>query len=97
MNPELKGLLSDDVPLAVVVPVQAQAITPEIVGLPVDQGRWKTGLFDCFEDCNTCCAITWLMCIPLGQLWERLKEPHAQRGVCYIRPCCRVACMLVLC
>lgn len=82
-EPILQGPLSDDKPLAVALPVQAQAVAPKdpvIVGQPVARGHWKTGVCGCCEDCSTCCAVTWCYpCIPLGQLWERVKGPN---GIC---------------
>uniref|UniRef100_A0A7S0JCB6 Uncharacterized protein n=1 Tax=Calcidiscus leptoporus TaxID=127549 RepID=A0A7S0JCB6_9EUKA len=70
-------LSSDDVPLAVAAPVQAQAVAsnvPAVVGQPVAHGHWN------FEDYLTCCAVFWCYPgIPLGQLWERRKGP---KGIC---------------
>ena len=75
-------------PVVPVAPIQAvpgqevevQAISIESVVLPINSGRWKTDLCSCFEDCCSCCAVLWCSsCIPVAQLWERLKGP---KGAC---------------
>ena len=34
----------------------------------VAQGQWSSDLCACCNDCNTCCAVIWIPCVPLGQL-----------------------------
>jgi len=84
----LKVPRSDDVPMAAVAPVQAvitEVPAVIVMGQPQPQApvphapQWKSDVLDCFADGRTCCVVFWLGCIPVAQLWERIKGP---KGAC---------------
>eukprot|EP00891_Asterochloris_glomerata_P004112 jgi/Astpho2/4112/Aster-01255 len=47
-----------------------------------DVSNWQSGLFGCFEDCNTCCYGCWCPCFMYGE------NVHKTEGTgCYINCC----------
>ncbi len=37
------------------------------------EGKWSSGLFDCFGHLPTCCMVTWCGCITLGQITQKSR------------------------
>ena len=51
------------------VEVAPLAAAAEGVELPQRKGRWRSGLCDCFTDCDSCWASCLCLPIPMAQLW----------------------------
>ncbi|XP_010271278.1 PREDICTED: protein PLANT CADMIUM RESISTANCE 2-like isoform X1 [Nelumbo nucifera] len=46
-----------------VIPIHSQAQYP-----------WSSGLFDCFNDCESCCLTLWCPCITFGRIAEIVSK-----------------------
>ncbi|XP_010271279.1 PREDICTED: uncharacterized protein LOC104607354 isoform X2 [Nelumbo nucifera] len=75
-----------------VIPIHSQAQYP-----------WSSGLFDCFNDCESCCLTLWCPCITFGRIAEIVSKGSSlhpftlSSGFCWVArgytpaptdPCC---------
>ncbi|KDP29383.1 hypothetical protein JCGZ_18304 [Jatropha curcas] len=52
--------------------------TPNVPRTPV---AWSTGLWDCFNDINSCCLTWWCPCITFGRIAEIVDRGSTSCGV----------------
>ncbi|CAA7028667.1 unnamed protein product [Microthlaspi erraticum] len=48
----------------------------------ITEGRWTTGLYDCFsEDISTCCLTCFCPCVAFGRIAEILDKGETRQGL----------------